>query len=126
MTEHSSGPRPEDLPWNDVPADDEALPGSTEPDPAEVVGDEDSARDLRARPVLDPNQRESLDERLAEEEPDRPVTGEPAPESGQLVAGERGGEDIELAEPDETDPPGEDDDLPAEEAAVHIVDDDRV
>ena len=35
MTEH-----PEDLPWNDAPADSDAPLGSAEPDPAEVTGDE--------------------------------------------------------------------------------------
>jgi hypothetical protein len=126
MASHDTGPRPEDLPWNDVAADDEVLPGSTEPDPAEVVGDETDARDLASRRVLDPNRRESIDERLAEEEPDRPVGRSPAPEAGSLLDRAEGGdEDVEPAEPDVEDPV-EAAELPAEEAAVHVVDDDRV
>jgi hypothetical protein len=125
MTSSHTGPHPEDLPWNDVPADDDALAGTTEPDPAEVVGDDDNARDLAARPILDPNQRESLDQRLAEEEPDRTAGTAPAAESGELVDAETGGDDIELSEPDQTDPV-ETEDLPAEEAAVHILEDDRI
>lgn len=125
MTSSPTGPHPEDLPWNDVPADSDALPGTAEPDPAEVVGDQDDARDLAARPILDPNQRESLDQRLAEEEPERPAGPTPTPESGELVDGETGEDDIELSEPDQTDPV-ETEDLPAEEAAVHIVEDDRI
>jgi hypothetical protein len=126
VSSDDAGPRPEDLPWNDVPADDEALPGTTEPDPAEVVGDAENARDLRARRVLDPNRRESLDERLAEEEADRPSGTAPAPRGGALIASEEGEEDVELAEADDIDPPGEDDELPAEEAAIRIVDEDRI
>jgi hypothetical protein len=125
MTEH-----PEDLPWNDVPADSDVPPGSEEPDPAEVVGDEDdpAKRDLSQPRTLelDENRRESIDERLAEEEPDRAARAE-EPEAGELQSPESGDSDVEgeLAEPDQADP-AEREDLPAEEAAVRVVDDDDV
>jgi hypothetical protein len=72
---------PEDLPWNDGPAD-RILPATEEPAPAEIDEREGEAIDLASSPIPDPYQkyrRESLDERLAEEEPD--VTAEGAPES---------------------------------------------
>jgi hypothetical protein len=125
MSTDPRGPHPEDLPWNDVPADDEALPGTIEPDPAEVVGDETTARDRASRQVRDPNQRESLDERLAEELPDEPAHGEPSPEAAQLVDAVDGEDEVEPAEPDVEDP-AEHEDAAAEDAAVHVVDDDRV
>jgi hypothetical protein len=124
MTEH-----PEDLPWNDVPADSD-VPSSEEPDPAEVVGDQDdpARRDLSQPRThdLDENRRETLDERLAEEEPDRAARTE-EPEAGGLQSPESGGSDVEgeLGEPDQDDP-AEREDLPAEEAAVRVVDDEDV
>jgi hypothetical protein len=125
MSSDPSGAHPEDLPWNDVPADDEALPGTIEPDPAEVVGDDASARDHAARRVLDPNRRESLDERLAEEEPDRPAGRAQSPEAGGLVDAADEDDGVAQAEPDVEDP-AEPEEAAAEDAAVHIVADDRV
>jgi hypothetical protein len=123
MTDH-----PEDLPWNDVPADSDVVPGSEEPEPAEVVGDEDdpAERDLtRPKSVdVDEYHQDTLDERLAEEEPDR-AAREEAPEAGELQAPESGESDIdgEVAEPDRGTDPLEPEDLPAEEAAVRVDDD---
>jgi hypothetical protein len=120
MSSNNPGPHPEDLPWNDVPDDDALIPGAVEPDPAEVVGDETDARDLAARRIVDPDIRETLDERLAEEEPDSAVDTE-LPEQTRLIDGESGEDGVAIAEPD---PLGEDvDDEPsAEEAAVHLRD----
>ncbi|HEV7679932.1 MAG TPA: hypothetical protein VGQ42_15315 [Candidatus Dormibacteraeota bacterium] len=92
-----------DAPWNDVPADSDVISGSEEPDPAEVEGDEGEEVDVsRARvpDIGDKYHRDTLDERLAEEEPDRPGR-------------EQDGDD------------GEDDDESAEEAAIHVVPEDR-
>jgi hypothetical protein len=118
-------PHPEDLPWNDVPADDDAVPGGMEPDPAEVVGDDDNPRDLSSRRPLDPMEHDTLDSRLAAEEPERFGGGSPAPEAAELMAGESGEDDVAPGEPDAEDPQ-EALELPAEEAAIHVVDDDRV
>ena len=125
MTEH-----PEDLPWNDTPADSDAPLGSGEPDPAEVSGDEDdpALRDASLAGRLhdvDEYRRETLDERLSEEEPDRAAQlGEP--EAGALQAPEAGDDDIALlrGEPDGMDSFGDDDES-AEDAAVHVVPDRR-
>jgi hypothetical protein len=122
MTEH-----PEDLPWNDVPADSDAPLGSAEPDPAEVTGDEDdpAQRDESLAGRLhdvDEYRRETLDERLSEEEPDRAALWQ-EPEAGALQAPEAGDDDITLApgEPDPSDSVEDDDDEGAEDAAVHVV-----
>jgi hypothetical protein len=122
MTEH-----PEDLPWNDVPADSDAPLGSAEPDPAEVTGDEDdpAQRDESLAGRLhdvDEYRRETLDERLSEEEPDRAALSQ-EPEAGALQAPEAGDDDITLArgEPDPSDSVEDDDDEGAEDAAVHVV-----
>ena len=63
-------PHPEDLPWNDVPADSDVVLGTEEPDPAEVVGDEGEEVDVSYRGARDLDHHDTLDERLAEEEPD--------------------------------------------------------
>ena len=124
MTEH-----PEDLPWNDEPADTDVFPGSTEPDPAEVVGTEDdpARRDtsLPRRLDIGVDHIDTLDERLAEEVPDRTLS-EQDPEAGELQAPESGEDDFDapLAERDQEDPI-ESRDAPAEEAAIHVVPDDR-
>lgn len=127
MTEH-----PEDLPWNDVPADSDVFPGSEEPDPAEVVGDEDDAaeRDLsyRERRPGEDVYRDTLDERLREEVPDRTLEEE-EPEAPEFQAPElREAEDFEapVAERDRGVDPVEEDVEPAEEAAIHVVPEDRV
>jgi hypothetical protein len=95
MTEH-----PEDLPWNDAPADSDAPLGSGDPDPAEVTGDEDdpAIRDASLAGRLhdvDEYRRETLDERLSEEEPDRAAASQ-EPEAGALQAPESGDDDIAL------------------------------
>jgi hypothetical protein len=71
MTEHL-----EDLPSNDSPSGSDADLDSDEPAPAEVVGTEDDPAqlDLSLDPRLenvDEYRRETLDDRLREEEPDR-------------------------------------------------------
>ena len=121
-----------DLPWNDVPADNDVRPGDEEPDPAEVVGTEDdeAVQDLARPPYPDPSReyrRDTLDERLAEEVPDRLPDEDQAPEAGELQAPEAGQDDLDVpvAEPDVGDVP-ERRDLPAEEEAIRVVDDDRV
>ena len=114
---------PEDLPWNDSPADDDAQPGSMEPDPAEVVGDDESARDLSAPHV--PGERESLEERLSEEEPERPLRGDQSDESPELMDAADADDDIAAGEPDETDPV-EARESATEDAAVRVVDEDQV
>ena len=85
---------PEDLPWNDTPSGSDALPGSDEPAIAEVVGDEDDPAqlDLSLDPRvqdLDEYHRDTLDERLAEEEPDVAAAAQ-EPEAGALQAPEVG------------------------------------
>lgn len=124
MSEH-----PEDLPWNDVPADSDVVAGSEEPDPAEVVGDEDdpAKRDLAAARVLDQRTeytQDTLDQRLAEEEPDVAAQAAETERAGEIQAPEAGGDDLtlDLGEPDVEDPV-EPLDEPAEEEAVRIVDD---
>ena len=119
MTDH-----PEDLPSNDAPADSDAPLGDAEPDPAEVTGDEDdpAIRDASLAGRLhdvDEYRRETLDERLGEEEPDR-VAQAQEPEAGALQAPEAGDDDIALlrGEPDRLDSLDEDDE-PAEDAAVY-------
>src|SRR4029077_4041406 len=85
-----------DLPWNDVPADSDVVPGTEEPDPAEVEGDEGDEVDVSHPPVPDISlkyQQETLDERLAEEVPDRtPLEQDPA--AGELQGGAGGGDDL--------------------------------
>ncbi len=111
-----------DAPWNDVPADSDVVPGIEEPAPAEVVGDDGDERDLASSQLdelRDPYQRDTLDERLAEEEPEATLRGVPAPQAGELVAPEDSADDVTLAE-DDPDADGEVDELGAEDAAIHI------
>lgn len=112
-----------DAPWLDVPADSDVIPGTEEPEPAEVVGDEGEERDT-VSPRLDESrdsyQRDTLDERLAEEEPEALLRGEPDAEAGALVAPIDADDDASLEEKD-ADEDDEVDDLSAEDAAVHIV-----
>jgi hypothetical protein len=122
MTEH-----PEDLPWNDAPADSDAPLGSGEPDPAEVTGDEDDPAKEDASLAgrlhdVDEYRRDTLDERLSEEEPDRAAQSE-EPEAGGLQAPETGDDDIALqrGEPDLFDGVNGDDEESAEDAAVHLI-----
>jgi hypothetical protein len=123
MTDH-----PEDLPWNDAPADSDAPFGSGDPDPAEVSGDEDdpAIRDSSLAGRLhdvDEYRRETLDERLSEEEPDRAAESQ-EPEAGALQAPESDDDDIALlaGEPDQLDSV-EPEDASAEEAAIHVIPD---
>ncbi len=114
---------PGDLPWNDVPADSDVVPGTEEPDPAEVEGDEGEEVDVSHPPAADiaaQYHQDTLDERLAEEIPDRTLT-EADPEAGELMAAESGEDDmlLGLGEPDA----GDEGDLAAEDAAVHIRND---
>jgi hypothetical protein len=122
MTDH-----PEDLPWNDTPADSDAPLGSGEPDPAEVTGDEDDPAlhdaSLAGRlHDVDEYRRDTLDERLSEEEPDRAELSQ-EPETGDLQAPEAGDDDIAVtrSERDAWESPEDDDDDSAEEAAMHVI-----
>lgn len=121
----------EDLPWNDALADADLIPGTEEPDPAEVEGDEDDDAkvDTSRAPVPDPYDKyrqESLDRRLSEEVPDRTLLDQD-PEAGSIQSPIRGEDDdltLDLAEPDDQDD-WDDKDESAEDAAIHIVDEDR-
>lgn len=113
---------PEDLPWHDAPAD-RIAPASSEPAPAEVVEDGDEAVDLDTPRVPDPLRKyrpDTLDERLAEEELEDPHPAAARITRPLLAPGEPGDEVLES----ERDPGGDDDvdDLPAEEAAMHVSD----
>jgi hypothetical protein len=123
MTEH-----PEDLPWNDSPADSDAPLGDGEPDPAEVTGDEDDPAQSDSSLAaglqdVDEYHRDTLDERLSEEEPDRLLLFQ-EPEAGEFQAPESGDDDIEVTpgEPDPTDSLSDDDES-AEDAAMHLIPD---
>ena len=110
-----------DAPWRDSPADSDAIPGSEEPDPAEVVGEDGDERDL-ASPRLRPDdiyQHDTLDERLAEEEPEAVLHGSPDAQAGEFQAPERGGDDLIAGEAD-ADPDDDPDEPGAEDAAIHI------
>lgn len=124
MTEQRPGARPDDAPWNDSPADsDHADPEALEPAPAEVVGDEDGddLRDVSHPGLHDPYHRDTLDERLAEELPDRPRGGGGVDDSEWLVAAEEGDADLEASAGNRPDPLEDPVAQPAEEAAVHLV-----
>ena len=114
-----------DEPWKDVPADSDAVPGTEEPDPAEVEGDEGEEEDVSRPPAADLSaqyHRDTLDERLAEEEPDRFVADSDA-EPGEIMAAEAGEDELslDLGERD-ADDDADDDDESAEDAALHITD----
>jgi hypothetical protein len=116
---------PEDLPWNDVAADSDTMSTDPEPDPAEVVGDEDddAEEDLASHRVPDPYEKyqaESLDQRLAEEEPDASLDRAADAEVGELQAPEAGGDDADPGEDDPVGPEGPIDEVAAEDAAVHV------
>lgn len=117
-----------DLPWNDVPADSDVVPGTEEPDPAEVEGDEGEEVDVSHPPIPDPSlkyQTESLDQRLAEEVPDR-ATLEHDPEAGEFMAADSDEDDLSLEQGEGDEPELDDADEAAEDAAVHIRSDDRI
>ena len=119
-----------DEPWNDVPADDDLPGGVAEPAPGEVVGDEDdpAERDLASHRVPDPMEKytpDTLDQRLAEEEPD--VAASRADEaSPELVDMRDGSGEVRLGERDSNDGTAVAEEPAAEEAAIHVVDEDRV
>ena len=113
-------PHPEDLPWNDAPDDSEFPVGTEEPEPAEVVGEEGEERDTVTPHVPDPDEKyhtESLDERLAEEEPEAGLEPAEDPEAGELQAPASAADDVDLGEGDSD---GEVDELDAEDAALHV------
>jgi len=122
--------RPEDLPWNDAPADEDLPAGAEEPAPAEVIGDEDddATKDIASPRIPDPVDkyiRDTLDQRLAEEEPDR-AASRSDPEAGELVDPRTGGGDVRQGEADQWDGTAPAEDAGAEDAAIHVVDEDRV
>ena len=110
-----------DEPWKDVPADSDVVPGTEEPDPAEVEGDEGEEEDVSHPRAADLDHRDTLDERLAEEEPDRFVA-DADDEPGEIMAAEEDEDDLSLGL-GERDPDDDgDDDKSAEDAALHITD----
>jgi hypothetical protein len=112
-----------DAPWLDVAADSDVIPGTEEPEPAEVVGDEGDEHDTvspRIDESRDSYQRDTLDERLAEEEPEAVLRGDTDADAGALVAPIDADDDATLEE-DDADADDEVEDLPAEDAAVHII-----
>jgi hypothetical protein len=115
---------PEDLPWNDVAADSGTMSADPEPDPAEVVGDDNEEEDLASHRVPDPYEKyrpETLDQRLAEEEPEATLNLAADAEAGELQAPESGGGDVDLGEEDSPGPEGDTvDEVAAEDAAVHV------
>jgi hypothetical protein len=105
----------EDMPWNDSPADSSAFPGHEEPDPANVVGDEDNPRDTSLRDQENLTEADTLEERLRAEVPEGT--------RGSRRAG------MEIADGDDSDTDNyssgdsdddADDDLSAEEAALNL------
>ncbi len=114
---------PEDLPWNDVAADSDTMSTDPEPDPAEVDGDDGEEEDLASRRVPDPYEKyrsESLDQRLAEEEPEATLRLDEDAEVGELQAPESGGDDVLVGEDDAIDPGGGTGEAAAEDAAIRI------
>jgi|SRR5260370_29086052 hypothetical protein len=114
----------DDLPWNDVAADSDTMSTDPEPDPAEVVGDDDDdVEDLASHRVPDPYEKyrpESLDQRLSEEEPEATLQLAEDAEAGELQAPEAGGDEVDRGEDDPIGPEGEIDDAAAEDAALHV------
>jgi hypothetical protein len=112
----------EDLPWNDVAADSDTMSADPEPDPAEVLGDDDEEEDAASHRVPDPYEKyqpESLDQRLAEEEPEATLHLAADVEAGELQSPEPGG-DADPGEEDSPGPAGEIDEPAAEDAALHV------
>ncbi|MFN2463954.1 MAG: hypothetical protein ABR573_08655 [Candidatus Dormibacteria bacterium] len=119
MTDRESD-HPEDLPWNDSPADSLAPLGSHDPEPGEVT---DDSRDLSGTNIPDdPYRRDTLDERLAEESPESEIA---PPEAAFEIADVGRGDEGRVAPLDRDDTlrsPAQ----AAEESAIHVVDDDRI
>ena len=111
---------PEDLPWNDSSADSNAPVGSHDPAPADVL---DGADRSGANFPSDPYHRDSLEERLAEEAPER---GGREGDGETVSLADEGSRDdrADIGEPDDEDSP-QSPAQPAEEAAIHLVEDDR-
>lgn len=116
----------EDEPWNDVAADSGTMAVDPEPDPAEVIGDEDdeAVRDEAAHRVPDPYEKyhqESLDRRLAEEEPEATLRSPEDPESGELETAVDEDDDVGPGERDGLDlGEANEDDEDAEDEAIHV------
>jgi hypothetical protein len=116
----SHSQHPEDLPWNDVPADSDVIPGTEEPAPAEVFGEDNEEYDPTSSRVRDDTyHRDTLAERLAEEEPESRL-GPTAERDTEFQGAEPGGY-VLLAETEDADQTGSDD-LAAEDAAIHVTD----
>jgi hypothetical protein len=119
----SHSQHPEDLPWNDVPADSDVIPGTEEPDPAEVLGDDNEEYDQatpRHRDLDDTYHRDTLSERLTEEEPESRL-GRAAESDPEFQGAEPGGY-VLLAETEDADQQDAGpDELPAEDAAIHVT-----
>jgi hypothetical protein len=119
-----AGPHPEDLPWNGVPADSDVVYGTEEPDPAEVEGDAGAEVDV-SRPLSPDSSakygRDTLDERLSEEEPE--VGSRAQARIGDIQAPESDEDDITLnvGERDDGAESGSVEEPAAEEAALHIA-----
>ena len=116
------GQHPEDLPWNDVPADSDVIPGTEEPPPAEVVGDDNEEYDQATpRPLASDEtyHRDTLNERLAEEEPESRL-GPTADRDSEYQSAEPDGSVLvaELADAEEA---GGSAGLAAEDAAIHVT-----
>lgn len=113
---------PEDLPWNDVPGDSAVVTGTEEPTPAEVVGEDGDEHDLttpRSRGFEDGYRRDTLTERLAQEEPESRLHTASDPET-ELQGPPLSGGDVFVGESLERQQAGPSDDLAAEDAAIHI------
>jgi len=114
---------PEDFPWNDVPGDSAVITGTEEPAPAEVVGEDGDEHDLttaRDRGFEDRYHRDTLSERLAEEEPESRLRQAPDREA-ELQGPRRAGGDVLLGESQDANKAGRSDELAAEDAAIHIT-----
>lgn len=113
---------PEDFPWNDVPGDSAVVTGTEEPAPAEVFGEDGDEREVttaRDRRSEDMYHRDTLDERLAEEEPESRLRQAPDREA-ELQGPPRSGGDVLVGESGDKQQVGRTDDLAAEDAAIHI------
>ena len=117
----SHSQHPEDLPWNDVPADSDVIPGTEEPAPAEVFGEDNEEYDQASPHPRDPDtyHRDTLSERLAEEEPESRL-GRTAEPDSEFQGAEPGGY-VLLAETEEDEQAGGSDELAAQDAAVHVT-----
>ncbi|MFN2569369.1 MAG: hypothetical protein ABR564_07185 [Candidatus Dormibacteria bacterium] len=84
-----------------------------------MLGEDGAEYDASAPRAVEPYRRDSLDERLAEEEPEAIADSPPDRPAGALQDPESGGGDVQTGEPDGID--GSSAGRPAEEAAIHIV-----